>query len=182
MENDNQPEKASKASSIKVAALVLCVVAAGAVMALTGQNGPKRCGCLPMSSEETATQGAASPRAERIVAYYFHRKARCPTCVSIESNAKQAVESGFREQLKDGRLEWRSVNYEESDNEHYATDYKIAAPCLVLVRMKGGKAVEWRVLSEVWQLAGDKSALVQLVQKNVREFLDYIAIPAACCT
>ena len=101
---------------------------------------------------------------------------------AIESNANEAIESGFPEQLKDGRLEWRSVNYEEPGNEHYATDYKIAAPCLVLVRMKSGKAVEWRSLPEVWELVSDKPAFVQLVQRNVQEFLDYIAIPGACCT
>jgi len=193
MENDVQPEKPRKAGAIKTAALVIGVLAVGAVMSLTGRNGPNRCGCLPprltrpqLSTEAAQQQGTAKADcpccAERIVAYYFHRKERPATCVSVESNTREAIAIGFPEQLKDGRLEWCSVNYEEPGNEHYATDYKFAAPCLVLVRMKCGKAVEWRSLPEVWELAGAKSALVQLVQRNVQEFLDYIAIPGACCT
>jgi hypothetical protein len=182
MENENRPVPTGKASPLKVVAVVACVLAAGAVMALTGQHRPRPCGCCPQFMETTPSGPASLPRVERIVAYYFHRQARCPICVSIESNAKEAIESGFPKQLKDGRLEWRSVNYEESGNEQYATDYKIAAPCLVLARMKCGETVEWRNLSEVQELVGDKSALIQVVQRNVQEFLDYIAISGACCT
>jgi hypothetical protein len=182
MENENQPVPSGKASPLKVVALVACVLAVGTVLALTGQNRSRPCGCCPQVTETTAARPTSPPRAERIVAYYFHRAARCPTCISIESNAKEAVESGFPEQLKDGRLEWCSVNYEESGNEHYTTDYKIEAPSLILVRLKSGKAVEWRLLPEVWDLMGDKPALIQLVRRNVQEFLDYIAIPGACCT
>jgi hypothetical protein len=151
-------------------------------MALTGQNRQRPCGCCPPTLGQTAGGSSSPMRAERIVAYYFHREARCPTCVSIEAGVKDAVEAGFSAQLKDGRLEWRSVNYEEPGNEHYTTDYKIAAPCLVLVKIKNDKAVEWRSLPEVWELVGDRQALMQFVQRNVQEFLDYIAIQGACCT
>jgi hypothetical protein len=119
---------------------------------------------------------------QRIVAYYFHRTERPKACVGTESSIREAIALGFPGHLKDGRLEWYSVNYEEPGNEHYATDYKIAAPCLVLVRMKLGTPVEWRSLPEVSELVGDQSKLVQLVQRNVQEFLDYIAIQGACCT
>ncbi len=122
-----------------------------------------------------------TPRTERIVAYFFHGKVRPPSCVSIESYAKEAVESGFPDQLKDGRLEWYVVNYEEPGNEHYATDYKLASPCVVLVRMRADKPIEWRSLPKVSDYEGDKLACIRFVQKNVSEFLDYIAIPGACC-
>jgi hypothetical protein len=121
------------------------------------------------------------PRTERIVAYYFHGKARSPACASIESYVKEALDVGFNEHLKDGRLEWRSVDYEQPVNEHYAADYKLAAPCVVLVRMHGDEPIEWRNMPEVWDYVGDKATLVKCVQKNVREFLDYVAIPGACC-
>ncbi len=53
MENDTQPEKASKAYAIKGAILVMCVVGAGTVMALTG-NGSKQCNCLRPSTDPTS--------------------------------------------------------------------------------------------------------------------------------
>ena len=69
------------------------------------------------------------------------------------------------------------VNYEEAGNEHFAADYKLAAPCVVLVRIRGETPVEWRSLPEVWKLAEDRPAPARLVQQNVQEFLDYVAIP-----
>jgi hypothetical protein len=162
-------------------AAALSFVAAGIVaLAITGLHRPQT--SVEAAQRQSVIEPNSSPCAQQIVVYYFHRQERPATCVSVEFNAKEAIALGFPGQLKDGRLEWRSVNYEERGNEQYATDYKITLPCLVLVRMKCGKAVEWRSLPEVWELVRDKSALVQLVQRNVQEFLDYIAISGACCT
>jgi len=119
---------------------------------------------------------------DHVVAYYFHRTARCPTCQQIEAYTREALETTFAQQIRDGRLQWQPVDYEASGNEHYRTDYKIDAPCLVLARIRGGKPVEWRSLPEVWKHAGDKPACMKIVQKNVREFLNYVEIPGACCT
>lgn len=162
-------------SLIVVAALLLAAAGIGA-LAVKGWH-------CPLASNDAAPQEANScPCTQRIAAYYFHRTERPETCISAELSIKDAIASQFPEQLKDGRLEWYSVNYEEPGNEHYAADYKLTTPCLVLVRMKLGAAVEWRSLPEIRELVGDKSKLIQLVQRNVQEFLDYIAIPGGCCT
>jgi len=50
-----------------------------------------------------------------VVAYYFHGNFRCPTCRKIEALSREAVESGFPEDLKAGRLEWRVINVEEPE-------------------------------------------------------------------
>ena len=80
----------------------------------------------------------------KLIAYYMHGKVRCPTCMSIEAYAKEAVETGFGGELKGGQIQWRIVNYEEPGNEHFATDYRLAAPSVVLVSMRDGKQVAWK--------------------------------------
>ena len=77
--------------------------------------------------------GAVKPE---LVVFYLHGKVRCVTCNDIERIAREAVESGFVPEIQAGRLEWRVVDYEERGNEHYATDYKLAAPCVVLASMR----------------------------------------------
>ena len=64
------------------------------------------------------------------------------------------------------------VNYDEPGNEHYATDFAIAAPCVVLASMRDGRQVAWKSLPEVWELIDDKAAFRGFVQKNVRQQLD----------
>ncbi len=103
--------------------------------------------------------------------YYLHGNFRCPTCRSIESNAKEAVETGFADQLAGGQIHWAVVNYESPGNEHYATDYEVVAPTVVFVKYVGGQQVAWKALSEVWEHGGDDAALVDFVQSSLREFL-----------
>ena len=168
-------DKPKTSSRTTLLIFVTFALAIGLAIASTGRNG-NQCGC-PFCGNAPA----AFPRSERIVAYYFHKNERPSTCANIEAYVREAVETSFSEQLKNGRLEWRVVNYEEAGNEHFAADYKLAAPCVVLVRIRGDTSVEWRSLPEVWKLAEDRPALARLVQQNVQEFLDYVAIPGACC-
>jgi len=51
MENGIQPQKRSKAWSMKMTVLVIGYLAVGTVMSLTGRNSPNQCGCLPPSTE-----------------------------------------------------------------------------------------------------------------------------------
>jgi thioredoxin 1 len=115
-----------------------------------------------------ADQTATGPK---LIAYYLHGKIRCATCNDIEVSAKRVVESSFADELKDGRIEWRALNYEEPGNEHFATDFKLAAPCVVLATMRDGQRVAWKSLPEVWGLIGDKPAFRAFVQKSIRDEL-----------
>lgn len=107
----------------------------------------------------------------KLIAYYFHGKVRCVTCNEIEQSAREAIESGFGPELDSGRIEWRVVNYEEPGNEHYATDYRLASPCVVLASMRDGRQESWTSLPEVWELVGEKPAFTQFVQRHVAEQL-----------
>jgi hypothetical protein len=106
-----------------------------------------------------------------VIVYYLHGNTRCPTCRTIEAYAQEAVESGFADELKDRRIQWQVINYESPGNEHYATDYDVVAPNVVLAKFKGGKQVAWKGLPEVWEHVGDKPTFVDFVDTSLREFL-----------
>ena len=106
-----------------------------------------------------------------MIAYYLHSNTRCPTCKSIEAYSGEAVSKGFAEELADGRLQWRVVNYEKPENEHFATDFEIAAPTVVLVKMVGGKRVQTPESRPVWELVGTKEPFIEYVRQQTRDFL-----------
>jgi len=103
--------------------------------------------------------------------YYLHGNTRCPTCRTIEAYAEQAVQDGFADELKSGTIQWQVINYESPGNGHYATDYEIVAPNVVLAMFKDGKQLKWKGLPEVWEHVGDKAAFFAFVQTSLREFL-----------
>jgi hypothetical protein len=116
-------------------------------------------------------QGAAPPGSHKVIAYYFHTHTRCSTCMKIEAYSKEAIEKGFPEELKNGTLEMRVINYEEPENRHFIQDYKLVSKSLILVNTVNGKQTEWTNLKMVWQLTGHKDAFLNYVRKEVRNYL-----------
>lgn len=122
------------------------------------------------ATRPAATRPAAAttrPADSKVIAYYFHRKLRCPTCLRIEELSKQAVETGFAGEMSLGTVEWRSVNIDEKANAHFEKDYRLQFQSLVLVKMAGGKRIEWQNLEKVWDLVGDPTEFVKYVQNGL---------------
>jgi hypothetical protein len=117
-------------------------------------------------------QGAAPEAARhRVIAYYFHTNTRCSTCIKIEQYSHEAIERGFPEDIKNGTLEMRVVNYENPENRHFMQEYKLVSKSLVLVNLVNGKQTKWTNLRLVWQLTGRKDAFLNYVRKEVRGYL-----------
>jgi len=107
----------------------------------------------------------------KVIAYYFHGTARCPSCRKIEAYSQEAVQNGFPDALKNGLLEWHVVNVEEPGNTHFVKDYQLYTKSLVIVDTRDSKQVRWKNLEKVWELLGDKDGFIKYVQDEVREYL-----------
>jgi hypothetical protein len=118
-----------------------------------------------------AQSSTTNPGRHKVIAYYFHTNTRCSTCIKIEQYSHEAIEQGFPNELKNGTLEMRVVNYEDPVNRHFIQDYKLVSKSLVLVNMVNGKQTKWTNLKMVWQLTGRKDAFLNYVRKEVRGYL-----------
>lgn len=69
---------------------------------------------------------------------YFHGKQRCATCVAIETNTKELLETTFTDHLKSGKLVFKSVDITEE--ETLADKYEVSWSSLIIVDYdKNGK-------------------------------------------
>jgi thioredoxin 1 len=66
MENELQSAKPGAHSRMKTAILVVGVLAAGAIMTLTGKN-QQRCGCLPFGTGSTTSEGVSQSARPRLL-------------------------------------------------------------------------------------------------------------------
>lgn len=108
----------------------------------------------------------------RVIVYYFHGIARCPTCRVIEQQTKEAVEEAFTSELESGRVEFRSINVEDPTNEHYIEDFQLSTRCVVVEWTINGKTQDWKRLEKVWELVhGEKGKYYRYIQDNVQEYL-----------
>ena len=71
--------------------------------------------------------------------YYFHREARCMTCLSIEENTKNTLNQYFADELKDGTITLYIINYEGDADKELMEKYEADAPALYLTKVKNGK-------------------------------------------
>jgi hypothetical protein len=137
---------------------LLAFVAASLGMAVVDATG--------LRATPTPPTDPAPPAKAPVVAYYFHSNHRCPTCRTIEANGQAALADAVR----DGRVEWRVVNYDEPANRHFAQDYDLAFASLVLLGADGQSPRRWKNLDRVWELHGDPPAFARYVQAELAAF------------
>ena len=70
------------------------------------------------SGENTAT--AKSPEKNRVEVIYFHGKQRCATCMAIEKNAKEVVNTLFANEQKNGTVVFKTVDISTPEGEKIA--------------------------------------------------------------
>ncbi len=148
-----------------ITSILIVFVAASLVYLVVKEAGS------PADLAASAESEVAAPPAHKVIAYYFHGFQRCKTCLHIEALAKQTIEESFPQELKDGLLEWKVVNFEEEANTEMASHYELVASSLVLVDFRDGKEQQWKNLEQVWDLAWDDEAFADYVRKETWNYL-----------
>lgn len=124
------------------------------------------------AEQETAVETVSEKAVPvKVVAYYFHGNKRCYTCRMIEALTTEAIETGFADDIRNGRIEMKSVNVEEAGNDHYVQDYQLSSRSVVVARYENGAQKEWKRLDEVWQLVRDRDAFIRFVQEQTANLL-----------
>jgi len=106
-----------------------------------------------------------------VIAYYFHGTRRCVSCKKIEAYSREAIETGFEDELESGKLEFYSINIDEKENNHYVKDYDLYTKSLVISKVQGKDETEWKNLAKVWELLGSKEKFLEYVQGEIKAYL-----------
>ena len=122
----------------------------------------------PVEKSNAATSEKKAVPDDALIVYFFHGRNRCASCKIIEAFGKKAVEGGFPDEIKSGRIVWRDIELDNPENKHFIQDYKIFSISLILVNMENGKQKQWKNLEEVWNLLGNEKEFVDYVRGEVR--------------
>lgn len=108
----------------------------------------------------------------KLIVYYFHGSMRCPTCHKLENYAKSEIESSFSDEIKAGKLEWKSINVEENGNEHFTDYYKLYTKSVIVSIHKDTSESAWKNLDKIWQLVHDEQKYRQYIRDEVKACLN----------
>jgi hypothetical protein len=131
--------------------------------ALTADSGSKG---APPTPDASSSEGN-----RKVVAYYFHGRVRCASCMKIESLSGKVIRERFPEELRTGRLAFREVNVEEPGNRHFIDDYRLTSQSLVIVEYRDGRQVRWKNLEKVWTLLESEKEFLPYVQEGVSSYM-----------
>jgi len=114
---------------------------------------------------------AADAPADRVVAIYFHRTQRCPTCLKMGGYSEEAVKQGFAQQIKEGKVAFYYVDFQDPKNEALAKGYQIEGPALIVAKVIDNKVAEFENLDEIWMKVREKPAFLKYVRDQVAAYL-----------
>ncbi len=118
----------------------------------------------------SVVQAADAPK-DRVVAMYFHRTERCPTCKKMGSYTEEAVKTAFADEIKKGQVAFYFINFEDEKNARYTKAYDISGPALIVAKISDNKVASYRNLEEIWSHVGEKEKFLRYVQENVKAAL-----------
>ena len=160
-----------KPKTIMTAVLLTFVIASAAYFVFTETTREKSPPQIADESEIDPSVTAAADAGNKVIVYYFHATRRCWTCKTIEAYSEEAVRTGFAEQLASGTLEWKTINVDEPENQHFVEDFQLATRTVLLVNVIAGVNKDGKRLDRVWQLVRDKTAFVDYIWENTNDFL-----------
>jgi hypothetical protein len=114
----------------------------------------------------------AQEKKVRIDVIYFHATIRCHGCLTIEDMTKNSINSTFGKELKDSLITYTSLDFLQTENEHYQDDYKFDAQTLIISKKIDGKEVKWKNLDKIWDLSSDYDEFHKYVEEEVRKLLN----------
>lgn len=89
--------------------------------------------CMVACSDGKSKSVAENQQTKRDVVevLYFHGAQRCATCIAIEKNTRELIETAYVEPLRSGKLVFRSVDI--TKEEAFAEKYEVSWSSLILV-------------------------------------------------
>jgi len=108
--------------------------------------------------------------AEKIEVLHFHAAHQCISCINIGKFTKATIEEKFPEEYKTGKIVFREVNIDLSENKPIAQDYKVSGSALFINAVKDGQDHREED-STVWRLVTDEVQLKSYFEAKLKTLL-----------
>lgn len=118
---------------IFVLAICLGMTACGGSGVKNGTSG------TTVGQQQSQSQSQLQDTGDRVEVLYFHAKQRCATCMAIEKNTKDVIETQFADELENGTVIFRIIDISEPENEKIADKYEVTWSSLFVSQWKDGK-------------------------------------------
>ncbi|MCH5224243.1 MAG: thioredoxin [Muribaculaceae bacterium] len=85
------------------------------------------------NQNEKTSEVVPATEASDIEVIYFFGNLRCSSCVAMQKYAKEAIDSAFADQIKDGIINFKSVDITTPEGEKLADLFEVSSSSLYIV-------------------------------------------------
>jgi hypothetical protein len=124
--------------------------------------------CQGQDNSKTVSSINTATKIEVIDFYGTHR---CVTCQAIEANAQYTVETFFQDAVKEGRVEFKTVNVDDEKNYAVAEKFGAAGTALFINVIKDGKEEYIDLTNFAFAEGNDKDAFSAKLKAKIEEQL-----------
>jgi len=160
----------------KFALGIVCIAIISLVMmtcesSWSKETSSKNSGNKDVAIKKVKDNQASDQKDHKVTVFYFHGNVRCYSCNLIEQLTSEAVGEAFGEEIRNGVVEWKVINVEEAENDHFIKDYRLYTKSVIVSDLIQGKQQRWKNLQRVWELIHNDASFKEYIQKEVREYL-----------
>ena len=119
---------------------------------------------------KTQTQSIKNS-ADKIEVYYFHRTQRCYSCNILSQYVKETIEQKFSEEIKNGKIDFREINVDLSENKDVARKFQASGSSLFINAIRNEKD-DISQDTNVWRLLGNKSQFQNYLTNKINSLLE----------
>lgn len=117
------------------------------------------------------SQNNGKQSADKVQVYLFHSTQRCPTCIDIGRLAGETVNEFFQPELKSGKIEFREINIDLSENKDLAKKFQASGSALYINSIVGGKD-NIAQDTAVWRLTNDDAKFKSYLKDKLNNQFD----------
>lgn len=127
--------------------------------------------CKQSDKSKTVDSEIHGSKVELIDFYGTHR---CKTCQAIEANSKYTVNNYFKDAVKQGKLEFKTVNVDEEANYDMAEKFEATGTALFINVIKNGKEEHIDLTAFAFEKGTDRDEFSKELKEKLIAQLDGI--------
>lgn len=125
---------------------------------------------IPQSMPTQTIITALPSGSEKIEVLHFHATQQCISCINIGKFTKAVIEEKFPEEMKSGKITFKTINIDLPENYKIANDYKVSGSALYINAIKDGNDNREEDTT-VWRLVTNEAQLKSYFEAKLKALL-----------
>lgn len=101
----------------------------------------------------------------------FYGTHRCATCIAIEENTRYTLDIAFKEEVENGTVVFKLINFDDDKNEDIVTEYLAYGTSLYLNVVKDGKEEHIDLTDFAFKMGNEQVEFSMELEKKIKEQL-----------